>query len=322
MKLLLAEDDLLQRKVLERVLSRAGHDVETVTDGLKALERVLSGHFHFLITDWDMPGMDGATLCQRVRAAELPDYIYILMLTGHTTEADLLAAFDAGADDYVKKPASEAELLARVKAGCRLIESERSLRAALTQVHQLSVTDSLTTVYNRRYLNEQLPREIERAQRYGRSLSIVMADLDGFKQINDRHGHGVGDEVLKCFADLLKSSVRVSSDWIARYGGEEFVVVLPEVSLAEAAAVAEKIRCRCNSTPLHTPSGPHRVTASFGVASSPAQPVSQISHASPVPALSAETLLRHADDAMYRSKRAGRNCVSLEEPNRNNPLSR
>jgi two-component system, cell cycle response regulator len=304
MKLLLAEDDVLQRKLLERVLSRAGHDVETVTDGLEALQRVLAGDFHFLITDWDMPGMDGATLCRRVRAAQLADYIYILMLTGHTTEADLLAAFDAGADDYVKKPASEAELLARVKAGCRLIESERSLSAALAQVHRLSVTDPLTGVYNRRYLNEQLPREIDRAHRYGRALSIVLADLDGFKQINDLHGHAVGDEVLKCFADRARSSIRVSSDWIARYGGEEFVVVLPEVPLAEAAAVAEKIRSQCDSAPMEIPSGQHHVTASFGVAAESIPPA---------PPVGAEKLLRCADDAMYRSKRAGRNCVTLDK---------
>src|SRR5882672_439822 len=120
LKLLLAEDDPLQRMLLERVLSRAGYAVETVTGGTEALRLLVEGGFCFLITDWDMPGMDGATLCRQVRAAQLPDYIYILMLTGHTAEADLLAAFEAGADDYVKKPASEAELLARVKAGCRL----------------------------------------------------------------------------------------------------------------------------------------------------------------------------------------------------------
>jgi two-component system, cell cycle response regulator len=302
MKLLLAEDDLLQRKVLERVLSRAGYEVETVTGGTEALDRVLQGQFHFLITDWDMPGMDGATLCRHVRAAELPDYTYILMLTGHTAESDLLAAFEAGADDYVRKPASEAELLARVKAGCRLIESERSLRSALAQVHEISITDYLTRTFNRRYLNEQLPREIDRAHRYGRSLSIVMADLDGFKQINDTHGHTVGDEVLQCFADRVRASIRASSDWIARYGGEEFIVVLPEAQLARAATVAEKIRSACASTLMDTSSGQHRVTASFGVAAAPLPPEAPIR---------ADALLRYADDALFRSKRAGRNCVSV-----------
>jgi two-component system cell cycle response regulator len=301
-KLLLAEDDVLQRKLLGRVLTRAGHDVETVTDGLEALQRLSAGDFRFLITDWDMPGMDGATLCREVRAAESTDYIYILMLTGHTTEADLLAAFEAGADDYVKKPASEAELLARVKAGCRLLESERSLRAALEQVQRLSVTDALTGTYNRRYLNEQLPLEIERAYRYGRALSIVMADLDGFKQINDRHGHSIGDEVLKCFSDRVGTSIRASSDWIGRYGGEEFVIVLPELEVIQAAAVAEKIRLLCDTIPMDTPSGQYPVTASFGAAGAPIAPDT---------AISAQALLRLADNALYRSKREGRNCVRV-----------
>ena len=303
MKLLLAEDDLLQRKVLERVLSRAGHEVHTVTEGLEALRSILAGEFNFLITDWDMPGMDGATLCQRVRAAQLPEYVYILMVTGHTTEADLLAAFEAGADDFVKKPASEPELLARVKAGGRLIESERALSAALAQVQRLSVTDALTGIYNRRYLNEQLPREIERAQRYHRPLSIIMADLDCFKQINDLHGHASGDQVLERFADHVRSAFRASSDWIARYGGEEFVIVLPEVEIGQAARVAEKIRYQCESVGMNTSAGQHRVTASFGVSAL----VAQSEGASP-----AEALLRRADDALYRSKRAGRNRITLQ----------
>jgi two-component system cell cycle response regulator len=302
LKLLLAEDDPLQRMLLEGVLSRAGYEVETTTGGDEALQRILAGQFHFLITDWDMPGMDGATLCRRVRAAQLPDYIYILMLTGHTTEADLLVAFDAGADDYVKKPASEAELLARVKAGCRLVESERRLSAALTKVHQLSVTDSLTGLYNRRYLNEQLPRELERANRYARPLSVIMADLDAFKLLNDTHGHATGDEVLQRFARVALASIRASSDWIARYGGEEFVLVLPETTLAEAVQVAEKVRTQCASTPMDTHSGQRRVTASFGVATA---------RVSPAPPITMETLLRHCDAALYRSKRAGRDCVTV-----------
>jgi diguanylate cyclase (GGDEF)-like protein len=302
LKLLLAEDDPLQVKILERVLSRAGYAVETVTGGEEALARVLEGTIHFLLTDWDMPGMDGAALCRRVRAAKLPHYLYILMLTGHTTEADLVAGFEAGVDDYVRKPASEVELLARVKAGCRLIQAERSLSVALAKVQRLSITDPLLDIYNRRYLNEQLPREIARAHRYGRSVAVVLADLDSFKTINDTHGHAVGDEVLRGFADRARASIRQSSDWIARYGGEEFVFVLPETRLAEAAQVAEKIRCACAAAPMMTATGEHRITASFGVAATPMATDM---------CLCADTLLRYADDALYRSKRGGRNCVTV-----------
>jgi two-component system, cell cycle response regulator len=303
--LVLADDDLLQRTVLARVLIRAGYRVKTVTNGSAALDAVLTGQYPFLITDWDMPGLDGAAVCRAVRAAKLPDYVYILMLTGYVGEAELLTAFEAGADDYVRKPASEPELLARVKAGCRLIDAERSLRDALAQVQRLSITDSLTGVYNRRYLNDQLPREIERAHRYGRALTIIMADLDGFKQLNDTHGHAVGDEVLKSFASRVQSLIRASADWVARYGGEEFVVVLPETTLEYGTAVAEKIRQQCNVLPLSTASGPHRVTASFGVAATPSGLMTPIT---------AEEMLRDADAALYTSKHAGRNCVTRAVP--------
>jgi two-component system cell cycle response regulator len=301
LKLLLAEDEPLQAKIWERVLSRAGYLVETAAGGEEALAKVLQGTVHFLLTDWDMPGMDGATLCRRVRAAELPHYLYILMLTGHTTEADLVSAFEAGVDDYVRKPANEAELLARVKAGCRLIHAERALSAALKQVQRLSITDALLDIYNRRYLNEQLPRDIERGLRYGHPVAVVMADLDAFKKINDTHGHAVGDEVLRGFTARVRTSIRQSSDWIARYGGEEFVIVLPETGLAEAAQVAEKIRGACSAAPMMTGGGELKVTSSFGVAATPAGKTP----------LGAEALLRSADDALYRSKRGGRNCVTV-----------
>jgi two-component system cell cycle response regulator len=132
-----------------------------------------------------------------------------------------------------------------------------------------------------------------------------MADLDGFKLINDTHGHAVGDEVLQCFADRVRSCIRTSSDWIARYGGEEFIVVLPEAELAAAASVAEKIRCECASKPMDTFTGRHRVTASFGVAAASLPPAG---------ATRIDALMRRADDALFRSKDAGRNCVSIAEP--------
>src|SRR5258708_34134526 len=136
----------------------------------------------------------------------------MLVRGGHGREADVVVGFDGGGDDYVKKPANEGELLARVKGGYRLIQSERSLSAALAQVQRLSITDPLLDIYNRRYLNEQLPREIERAHRYGHSVAVVMADLDSFKKINDTPGPAVGDEILRGFPGLARASIRRSVD--------------------------------------------------------------------------------------------------------------
>jgi two-component system cell cycle response regulator len=294
LRLLLVDDEPIQRKFLEVLLKSEGYAVETANDGEEALQKILSGTFHILITDWEMPGMDGKTLCRRVREANLPAYLYTLMLTGNTSEADVVAGLEAGADDYLRKPPNKPELLARLSAGKRVVQLERSLRAANEQIQKLSVTDPLCSIYNRRYLDDRLAQEIDRARRYDRPLSLVLADLDLFKRVNDEHGHAIGDEVLRHFASVCLDSLRVN-DWVARYGGEEFVVVLPETELAGAAVVAEKIRSCCATVPASTSAGHVSVTASFGVAQ-----------------LSPDVqLLRAADAALYTSKREGRNRVTL-----------
>jgi diguanylate cyclase (GGDEF)-like protein len=297
LRLLLVEDEPIQRRVLQRQLRNAGYLVETAQNGDEALAKILADPCSILLTDWDMPGMDGATLCRRVREANLSGYLYILLLTGHDSAADIVVGLEAGADDYIRKPANEAELLARLKAGRRIVELTR-------QVQLLSVTDSLVGTYNRRYLTDQLGLEIERARRYGRPLAVLIADLDHFKRINDDHGHLTGDEVLQGFAECVRTSIR-QNDWIARYGGEEFVVVLPDTNLAAAVATAEKIRLRCASAQMETTKGALVVTASFGVAALECLPVTETA--------TVATLLHRADVALYRSKNAGRNRVTAVE---------
>jgi diguanylate cyclase (GGDEF)-like protein len=292
-RLLLVEDEPTQLRLLERRLTKAGYAVETATDGQSALSKLSSGRFHILITDWDMEPMDGATLCRRVReTSNLDSYLYIIMLTGHNKVADVVAGFEAGADDYLRKPADEAELLARLKAGGRILQLEQ-------QVQRLSITDPLIEIYNRRHLIVQLPRDIDRARRYQRPLSIILADLDYFKRINDEHGHQVGDEVLRGFVQVVNASLR-QCDWIARYGGEEFVFVLPDTVLSGALEAAEKLRAECERALFETSGGSLRVTASFGIAeltSDQAYPEG------------ADGFLRRADLALYKAKRDGRNCV-------------
>jgi len=299
--LLLAEDEATQRLLWEHQLRGAGYLVETARDGNEALARVLTGQFQILVTDWEMPGLDGATLCRRVRDAHLPNYVYILLLTSHDSPHDIVTGLEAGADDYVKKPAHTAELMARLKTGSRIVRLERSLRVANEQVRKLSITDPLVASYNRRYLNEELVHEVERSWRYERTLSVVMADLDRFKSINDEYGHQTGDDVLRRFVELARAAIR-QSDWIARYGGEEFVIVLPDTNVDGATAAAEKIRAACAATPFQTAKGEVAVTASFGVAMVQSQMPSAVE--------ACENLLRAADAALYNSKREGRNRVS------------
>jgi diguanylate cyclase (GGDEF)-like protein len=301
-RLLLVEDEPTQRLMLERQLSKAGYLVDTAENGAQALTKILEGQYHILLTDWDMPGMDGPTLCKRVRDANLSTYIYILLLTGHLTTDDLVVGLGAGANDYVRKPANQAELLARLSAGSRIVKLEQSLREANEKIQLLSITDPLAGTYNRRYLNDQLLKEVERARRYNRPLAVIMADIDRFKRINDERGHASGDEVLKRFADLAKGIIR-PSDWIARYGGEEFVIVLPETDATGAAIAAEKVRAACAEAPMPLSTGDLQVTSSFGVAA--------LSKDTQSVDAAAAAMMREADAALYTSKNEGRNRVTV-----------
>jgi diguanylate cyclase (GGDEF)-like protein len=190
-------------------------------------------------------------------------------------------------------------LIARLNSGRRILALEHSLRAANERNRILSITDALTGTYNRRYLMEQLPRELERCRRYAYPLSVVMCDIDHFKQINDECGHEAGDEALQQFAARMQRCIRTSSDWVARYGGEEFVIVLPETSYEGAVAVAEKTRTMMIASPFVTRTGQAEVTASFGVAST--------AKYGPDLSLRSEVLIRTADECLYHSKQSGRN---------------
>jgi two-component system cell cycle response regulator len=300
--ILLAEDDPVTRMLMTRFLKKAGYEVDAVSNGSEALDKMTARYYPMLVTDWEMPEMDGASLCKAVRNLQLDGYVYALLLTARDSKDNIIAGLEAGADDYLIKPVHEAELIARLNAGRRILNLEHSLRVANQRNRILSITDALTGTYNRRYLMEQLPRELERCRRYGYPLSVLMCDIDHFKTINDAKGHAAGDEVLQQFAARAQRSIRSNSDWVARYGGEEFLIVLPETGQAGAVTVAEKIRTVTAATPFATRTGDSAVTASFGVASTGAQ--------GPDIGLRVEALIRCADECLYRSKQAGRDRTS------------
>jgi diguanylate cyclase (GGDEF)-like protein len=194
-----------------------------------------------------------------------------------------------------------------LNTGRRILALEHSLRAANERNRILSVTDPLTGAFNRRYMMEQLPRELERCRRYGNPLSVIMCDVDHFKQVNDVKGHSAGDDVLQQFVARMQRSIRATSDWVARLGGEEFLIVLPETGFQGAMFVAEKIREIMTSVAFVTREGDVVATSSFGVASTELH--------GPDLAMKSETLIRAADQCLYTSKQSGRNrATGVEIP--------
>jgi diguanylate cyclase (GGDEF)-like protein len=300
--ILLVEDEPTSRLLMVRQLTRAGYEVEAVSNGREALAMLGGRFFPLLLTDWDMPEMDGLTLCKSVREMPLEGYVYIILLTARDGKAHIIEGLAAGADDYLTKPPDDNELRARLNTGRRIVHLEQALRATVSQVRLLSITDALTGAYNRRHLMERLPQEIARSWRYGRELSVVLCDVDHFKRVNDVHGHQAGDSVLIAFAALLLGSIRQDVDWVARYGGEEFLLVLPETAAADGANLAEKLRITVASQVFPVDGGTVSITASFGVAG--------CDRGTAVEPATVDALIGAADVCLYRSKEMGRNRVT------------
>jgi diguanylate cyclase (GGDEF)-like protein len=300
---LLVDDDELVLARLAELVRAAGFEVHTADDGSSALA-FLKQHFTpIVITDLNMPAVDGLALCRAIRQQAWPGYVYILLLTVHDGESDILAGLEAGADDYLSKRTSAAQLVARLHTAQRILGLEQALKNELEEKRRQSLTDPLTGAHNRRYFDQHLQRDFKRAQRGGGPLCLLMLDIDHFKRINDRFGHAAGDAVLQEVVRRIGACLPRETDWCARVGGEEFVMVLGNTPLAGAAQVAERVREAIGGIPVPTPAGAIGATASIGVVEF--QPGT--SHDS----VSVESLIRELDSNMYLSKTNGRNRITL-----------
>jgi diguanylate cyclase (GGDEF)-like protein len=265
-----------------------------------------------VILDRNMPGMDGVELCRTIRMGKhYPGYVYIMLCTAHDSEEDILTGLDAGADDYLSKRASGTQLIARLSTARRIISLEHSLKAVIEERRRMAMTDALTGAHNRRYFMSHTRRELKRMRRFGGELSLLVFDIDHFKHINDRYGHGAGDLVLVEFVRRVQGALPREFDWCARIGGEEFAVVLPQTDVSGGAAVAEKIRLAVAASPVGTPAGLVEMTVSVGV--------SGISVFEDRGVVTVEQILRRADDCLYSSKHKGRNRVTVDEPAKGEP---
>jgi diguanylate cyclase (GGDEF)-like protein len=299
-RVLVVDDDDLVRARLTALLRNAEFEVETASNGEDALRILASRRCQILLTDWQMPDMDGLSLCRIVRAEHGKSYVYVVMLTVRDSKEDLLEGLGAGADDYVVKGAPVEEILARLEVARRITQVEGDLRRSNLENRRLAVTDPLTGAYNLRFLMKHLPREMARSQRYLHPLAVLSCDIDRFKQINDAYGHDIGDEVLRALVARADSCIRAGSDWLARVGGDEFLMVLPETDVAGANRVAQKLRKVFSHRPVATRVGRVKFTVSIGITALEADREVQ------VPA-KIEDLLHAADRGLYASKALGGN---------------
>jgi two-component system chemotaxis response regulator CheY len=317
-KILVVDDDPHARRLLAVNLSFAGHTVVEAEDGEAAWALFQRERYRLIITDWLMPGMNGLQLIQKVRAAHAEGYTYLLMVTALGARPDRLTGLESGADDYLTKPFDPDELLARVTIGGRILQLEESLMASRRQMEILAMHDTLTGLFNRRAIHDRALAELNRLARGTASfpLSVILLDVDRFKDINDRYGHEAGDRTLQRVAELLAGLLR-SYDVVGRWGGEEFLMVLPGATTAEAAAAAERIRHKLAGTPLPLPGAAEYLSASLGVATLQADtglPLHPGGAGGEPGEHWLDHLVRAADRALYAAKHAGRNRVTIAQP--------
>ncbi|OEF98665.1 GGDEF domain-containing response regulator [Desulfuribacillus alkaliarsenatis] len=327
MSILIVDDSTLARAVLSDILMGNGYDDIVMKSSAKeAIEYILKNscgspsdvsiEVDLILMDGIMPEIEGIEACRLIRNIEGMADIPIIMVTGKTDIKTLQDAFDAGANDYITKPFNKLELLARVRAALNLKyeidkrkDRERELKELNKILQELSSIDGLTGVANRRRFDETLEIEFKRAVRNNKKLSIIMADIDFFKEYNDTYGHQAGDDCLKKIASVLNDIVKRPGDLVARYGGEEFVVILPDTDEQGAKNIA--LLAKNNVENLKIPHEKSRVgehvTISLGVSTLTEDIATR------------HQLLKEADIALYESKKSGRNCVHVYSANSNTP---
>lgn len=299
------DDSTPERAAVVETLKQSGDldEVIEAEDGLVALRLMAEKKPDLVVCDLVMPGCDGLQLL-RLKAAK-PELagIPVLILTADAEHERKVELFERGASDYVRKPFDPRELVARVRVHLRLKLLTEDLEAANEKLYKLSCTDPLTDLFNRRHFNNVLDVEVARVVRYGTPLSLVLADIDHFKRVNDELGHVAGDEVLRQVSKTLSTLVR-KADVVARYGGEEIALVLTNTGPAGALVLAERLRAAVEGLKVTAAGATVRVTASFGIAV--AEPKGDVTNAA--------TLVRRADKALYAAKRRGRNGVVMWGP--------
>jgi two-component system cell cycle response regulator len=296
-RILIVDDRPASYERVASVLSKE-HSVEIEADPNEALFRASDGSYELLIISLGLESFDALRLCSQLRSLDRTRNVPILAITEPDNSARMLRGLEIGVNDYLMRPIDKNELLARARSQIRKRRYTERLRDNVQISIEMAITDALTGLFNRRYMENHLGTLVEQAGARGKPLAVLALDIDHFKSINDTHGHDAGDDVLRDFALRIKRSIR-GIDLACRCGGEEFIIVMPETDMAVAASVAERLRRRIATEPFVISEGTRTipVTLSIGIAT--------LREGNDTPA----ALLKRADQALYRAKRDGRNRV-------------
>jgi two-component system, cell cycle response regulator len=284
----------------ERIVTNlsAEHAVDVESNPNEALFRSAEGNYDLVVVSLNLQEFDGLRLCSQIRSLERTRNLPILALAESDSTAKLARGLEIGVSDYLVRPIDKNEMLARVRTQIKKKRYTERLRDNMQMSIELAITDGLTGLFNRRYMETHLGTLVDQAAARGKPITVLVLDIDYFKAINDSYGHDAGDDVLREFALRIRKATR-NIDLACRYGGEEFVIVMPETDMAVATAVAERLRRRIATEPFAIQKGARHleVTISIGIAA-----LAGVED-------NAATILKRADQALYRAKRDGRNRV-------------
>jgi two-component system cell cycle response regulator len=300
-KILLVDDRPSSYERLAPVLTEE-HAVDVEPNPSEALFHAAEGNYDLLIVSLNLENFDGLRLCSQVRSLERTRSVPLLALSDADNNVQLMRGLEIGVNDYLLRPVDKNELLARSRTQIRRRRYTHFLRDSVQNSLEMAITDPLTGLHNRRYLEGHVGTLAEQAASRGKPLALMILDIDFFKSINDTYGHDAGDDVLREFATRIRKSIR-GIDLAARYGGEEFVIVMPETDLHVAGIIAERLRRSIANEPFSIEKGTKRIEVTISVGISMLEKKSE-----PV-----ADVLKRADQALYRAKHDGRNRVVVAD---------
>ena len=296
-RVLVVDDRAVSYERIVATLS-AEHTVDVERDPNEALFHAAEGNYDLILVSLELENFDGLRLCSQIRSLERTRNVPILAVSEADNNARLVRGLEIGINDYLIRPIDKNEMLARVRTQVKRKRYTERLRDNVQLSIEMAITDALTGLFNRRYMETHLAGLVEQAAARGKPIAVMILDIDYFKSINDGYGHDAGDDVLREFALRIRKCIR-NIDLACRYGGEEFVIVMPETDIAVAAMVAERLRRRiaAEKFPIQQGAKALDVTLSIGIAA--------LNGAED----NAAAILKRADTALYRAKRDGRNRV-------------